>query len=72
MWGEACKLTETLVVETNWNAYKNICKFEEISADFGLQILDQLLQDQLVIREIWTMYDYYKSMYQEAYNNKTI
>ncbi|KAH8520214.1 hypothetical protein H0E87_001616 [Populus deltoides] len=44
MWGEACKLTETLVVETNWNAYKNICKFEEISADFGLQTLDQLLQ----------------------------
>jgi len=43
MWGEVCKLTETLVVETNWNAYKNICKFEEISADFGLQILDQLL-----------------------------
>ncbi|CAK7331186.1 unnamed protein product [Dovyalis caffra] len=50
MWGEVGKLTETQVVETNWNiAHKNICKieedFEEISADFGLQILDQLLQE---------------------------
>lgn len=49
MWDEVCKLTETQVVETNLNAYKNMCKFEEdfeeISADFGLQILDQLLQE---------------------------
>lgn len=49
MWDEVCKLTETQVVETNLNAHKNMCKFEEdfeeISADFGLQILDQLLQE---------------------------
>ncbi|XP_011032107.1 PREDICTED: uncharacterized protein LOC105131041 [Populus euphratica] len=49
MWDEVCKLTETQVVETNLNAYKNMCKFEEdfeeISADFGVQILDQLLQE---------------------------
>jgi hypothetical protein len=49
MWDEVCKLTETQVVETNLNAYKNMCKFEEdfeeIRADFGLQILDQLLQE---------------------------
>ncbi|KAG5238361.1 transcriptional regulator ATRX protein [Salix suchowensis] len=49
MWDEVCKLTETQVVETNLNARKNMCKFEEdleeISAEFGLQILDQLLQE---------------------------
>ena len=49
MWDEVCKLTETQVVETNSNARKNMCKFEEdleeISAEFGLQILDQLLQE---------------------------
>lgn len=49
MWDEVCKLTETQVVETNLNARKNTCKFEEdleeISAEFGLQILDQLLQE---------------------------
>lgn len=49
MWDEVCKLTETQVVETNLNAHKYMCKFEEdfeeISADFGLQILDQLLQE---------------------------
>ncbi|KAJ6895652.1 hypothetical protein NC651_022000 [Populus alba x Populus x berolinensis] len=49
MWDEVCKLTETQVVEANLNAHKNMCKFEEdfeeISADFGLQILDQLLQE---------------------------
>uniref|UniRef100_A0A6N2L1R2 DUF3741 domain-containing protein n=1 Tax=Salix viminalis TaxID=40686 RepID=A0A6N2L1R2_SALVM len=49
MWDEVCKLTETQVVETNLNARKNTCKseedLEEISAEFGLQILDQLLQE---------------------------
>ncbi|KAF9675482.1 hypothetical protein SADUNF_Sadunf09G0036800 [Salix dunnii] len=49
MWDEVCKLTETQVVEKNLNAHKDVCKFEEdleeISADFGLQILDQLLQE---------------------------
>lgn len=49
MWDEVCKLTETQVVETNLNARKNTCKLEgdleEISAECGLQILDQLLQE---------------------------
>lgn len=53
LWGEICKLAEMDMMQCNC-MYKGKYKlgdFEEIGADFGLQILDQLLfelVDQLI------------------------
>ena len=47
LWGEACRLVGGEMMESSW-LYKEIKKhedFEYLGADFGLQILDELLQE---------------------------
>lgn len=47
LWGEICQLAGAELMESNW-LYKEIKKheeFEDLGADFGLQILDGLLQE---------------------------
>lgn len=47
LWGDICRLAEAQVVESNWISKKiwTFEDFEDIGADFGLQILDQLLEE---------------------------
>lgn len=49
MWGEVCKYAETDLRQAKW-MYKgvlNIEEFDEITATFELEILEELLQELL-------------------------
>ncbi|CAK9180510.1 unnamed protein product [Ilex paraguariensis] len=57
MWAEICKLAEADMKQSHW-MYRKPGDFEEIGADFGLDILDQLLAE-LVYELVGTCQEYF-------------